>query len=109
MPARFKAAQQNGAWRIFAVQPGLTLAVYSTPTVGLLAVFRDRTSAELLRAIQESNPDPAALAHSFQFPHGPRLTYDLASPPDRWVMVAHDGQALDREFDRWPLIAGHFD
>ena len=108
VPARFNAAQQSGAWRIYTVQPGLTIAVYSTPALGVLAVFRDLAPDEVLRAILQNNPDAPALKRTFQFPNGPRLTYDLAAPQDRWVMISHGGQVLDRDFDRWPLIDGWF-
>ena len=108
VPARFAAVQQSGAWQIYALPPGLTIAVYSTPTLGLLVVLRNLAPSETLRAILESNPDPAALAHTFQFPGGPRLAYDPAAPQDRWVLISQDGQALDRDFDHWPLVAGRF-
>lgn len=108
VPARFTAVQQSGAWRIYAPQPGLMLGVYSTPSVGLLALFPQAEPDALLQEILARNADSAALAHTFQFPAGPRLTYDLGSPPDRWVIVTCDGQALDRNFDRWPLVAGAF-
>lgn len=109
VPARFAAVQQSGDWRIFAARPGLTVAVYSTPALGLLAVFPDRDPDDVLRGILENNSDAAALSHRFRFPNGPELTYDLAAPMDRWVMISRDGQRLDRGYDRWPLLNGWFD
>jgi hypothetical protein len=108
VPARFTAVWQSGAWRIFAVQPGLTLAVYSTPELGLLGVFGAVAADELLRAIVRANPDPVMLSHKFRFPDGPLLTYELTAPKDQWVMVSQGGTALDRDFDHWPLLDGQF-
>jgi hypothetical protein len=85
---------------------GLLVAAYSTPQVGLVAVFRDVAPGELLRVLVAANPDEAALAREFVFPGGRKITYDLNSPLDRWVMMSDSGKILDREFDRWPLLDG---
>jgi hypothetical protein len=61
----------------------------------------------LLAALGRANPTTEALAHEFTFPHGQKLTYDLASKPDQWVMLTATGQKLDRNFDQWPLLDGH--
>ncbi len=109
VPSGFSAVRQRGDWRIFVVRPGLTVAIHSTPSRGLLAVFPNRDPDDVLRGILENNSDSAALSHRFRFPNGPTLTYDLAAPMDRWVMISRDGRMLDREYDRWPLLAGWFD
>lgn len=106
IPARFKAVQSNKVWRIYAGGPGLLLAVHSTPALGLLAVFPGADPVALLAALGRANPTAEALAHEFIFPHGQKLTYDLASNPDQWVMLTAAGQKLDRNFDQWPLLDG---
>ncbi|MBC7367912.1 MAG: hypothetical protein H7343_14055 [Undibacterium sp.] len=106
VPARFTAHGARGPWRLFAAGSGLSVAVYSTPTLGLLAVFPRPAADDLLAAVLATNPDEAALRRTFVFPGGRTLTYDVSSPPDRWVMIADSGQPLDRDFDRWPLIDG---
>lgn len=106
IPAGAVAVAARAGWSIFRLPRGTLLAVHSTPAAGILAIFPAGEPAALLAALVQSNPDAASLAQAFQFPTGPRLTYDLHSPPDRWVMVAVDGRPLDREFDRWPLISG---
>ena len=106
VPARFTALRELGPWRLYAAAPGLFVAVYSTTTLGLLVVFPQPAAGDLLDAVLAANPDEAALRRSFVFPGGRVLAYDVTSPPDRWVMIADSGQPLDRDFDRWPLIAG---
>ncbi len=76
---------------------------------GLLAVLRDLTPDEVLRAILRDNAEAPALQHPFQFPNGPRFTDNLAAPPDRWVMLSKGGPPLDRDFDRRPWLAGRFE
>jgi hypothetical protein len=106
IPVGVVAIASDAGWQIFRLPSGSLLAVRSTPTASVLAVFPSGDPAALLRTVLQANPRPGALEHQFQFPGGPRLDYDLRSPQDRWVMVAVDGQPLDREFDRWPLISG---
>ena len=106
VPTRMAAAQEKGAWRIYRASHGLLIAVYSTEHVGLVAVFRDVTPAELLLVLTACNPDDAALASEFIFPGGRKVTYDLKSPRDRWVMISDCGKPLERQFDRWPLLDG---
>ena len=72
----------------------------------MIAVFEATDAKALLAAVSAANPDPAALQHSFQFPGGSALTYDLLSPKDTWVLISEGGRPLDRAFDRWPLIGG---
>ena len=106
VPARYTAVQAMGPWRIFTVGPGRLLAVYSTPELGLLAIFPDTAPAELLASILRANPAEPALQHEFVFPDGRKLAYDLLSQPNQWVMVSAAGKSLDRDFDRWPLFGG---
>ena len=106
VPEQMTAAQENGSWRIYPASHQLVIAVYSKPQVGLVAVFRNVAPAELLRALTAANPDEAALAREFVFPGGRKLTYDLNSPRNQWVMISDSGKILDREFDRWPLLDG---
>jgi hypothetical protein len=106
VPARFVATETKGAWRVFALGHGAVAAIYSTPGLGLIAMARDTTPADFLQALVTANPDEASLAHEFVFPAGRKLTYDLKSPSNRWVMISDAGKNLDREFGRWPLLDG---
>lgn len=106
VPAGATAVAADAGWKIFPLPRGSLLATHSTPDASVLAVFPAGEAAALLASLNHANPDAAALAHTFQFPGGAKLTYDLLSPQDRWVMISADGQSLDREFDRWPLIDG---
>jgi hypothetical protein len=106
VPANLRAVAENQQWKIYAPSPGLLLAVHSAPDAGVLAVFETADPSALLAAVSAANLDADRLRTSFQFPGGLRLTYDLFSPHDRWVMISAGGALLDRDFDRWPLIAG---
>ena len=106
VPARMAVVQENGKWRIYSASHGLVIAVCSTGQVGLVAVFHDVDAAGRLRNLMAANPDEAKLANEFVFPGGRKLTYDLNSPRDRWVMISDSEKCLDREFDRWPLLDG---
>jgi hypothetical protein len=105
-PPRFKAVAAGGGWQIYQAGPGLLLAAYSTPGCGLLVIFDRDAPAALLADLISANPDAGALEREFVFPGGRKLSYDLRSRPDRWVMISDDGKALDRNFDAWPLISG---
>ncbi len=106
VPAGMTAAEESGHWQIFLAAHGVVVAAYSAPEVGLLGVFHDVAPDELLRALVRANPDESALAREFVFPDGRKLTYDLRSPRDRWVMISDSGRPLDRVFDQWPLLDG---
>lgn len=108
IPANLVAAKESGHWKIFTAAHGVVIATYSTPELGLLSLFHDLAPDELLNSLQKANPDESALPHTFVFPNGRTLTYDPHSPADRWVMIADSGQPLDRDFDHWPLLDGHF-
>lgn len=108
VPARFSARASGGGWQIFPAAPGRWIAVYSTPSLGLLAVFAHDSAEDLLASLLRANPAAAELVRGFVFPDGRRLTFDPYAPADSWVMQSFDGKTLDRDFDRWPLISGRF-
>jgi hypothetical protein len=108
VPARFSARASGGGWQIFPAAPGRWIAVYSTPSLGLLAVFAHDSAEDLLASLLRANPAAAELVRAFVFPDGRRLTFDPYAPAGSWVMQSFDGKTLDRDFDRWPLISGRF-
>lgn len=106
VPERFVAAGTSGAWRTFSIGHGMVAAIYSTPNLGLIALARGVEPGEFLKSVVAANADEAALAREFAFPAGRKVTYDLHSPRDRWVITSEAGTSPDRDFDRWPLLAG---
>lgn len=93
---------QSDHWRIYETG-GPRLAVHEQDGLGLLLVLpAEQRAADWLRRLEASNPDPAALRTSFQWPGGERVTYDVAAPPGAWVIRAVDGRPVDRDYDRWP-------
>jgi len=95
-------------WSVYAMSDSVYIAVYSTDSLGLMALFEVLDSREVLKSVINENSDPEQLAHTFKFPAGHKLTYDVNAPNDKWVMISDDGQMLDRDFDTWSLIDGDF-
>lgn len=108
VPARFIVQASRGGWNIYAAGPARWVAVHSTPTLGLLAVCTHDSAEDLLDAVLRANPDADVLQRAFVFPDGRRLAYDPHAPADTWVMQSLDTNALDRDFDRWPLFSARF-
>ena len=106
VPAGAHALAEDEAWKVYAPSAGILIAVHSTPDVGLIAVFEGSDGRSVLQRVTKANPDPEALRTAFTVPGGNTLTYDLLSPKDTWVMISDGDKALDRKFDRWPLISG---
>ncbi len=104
IPRTFHPAAKNDLWSVYTSGDSLLIAVHSTADFGVISVFRQSDAARLLTELTKANSDPDKLKTSFQFPEGPKITYDVLAPEDKWVMVSADGQMLDREFDKWPLI-----
>jgi len=105
VPTTYKLLSESGNWRLFDGGKGLHIAVYSTPTLGILVLGSKLTLDQVRRA----NPDETTLARAFTFPDGRALTYDLACPKNQWVLVSEMGKPLDRAFETWPLLyAEHF-
>ncbi len=82
----------------------LSIAIHSSPTIGLVAVFREGNAVSAFDAVVAENADPALLARSFRWPGSPQVNYNVHAPKNRWVIATVDGEPLDRAFDKWPLL-----
>jgi hypothetical protein len=91
-------------WTVYPVHPELSVVVYRGPELGLIALFHDGNAEAVLAAVSAANDNPMALERHFQWPNGPKLTYNVHAPRNQWVMVAVDDTPLDREFDQWPWM-----
>lgn len=108
IPKGYQPVAEKERWKLFNSGDSLLIVVYSVTDFGLIAVFKNGDAATLLAGLIKSNPDPDRLKTSFQFPDGRNITFDVLAPKDKWVMISADGQMLNRDFDKWPLISGHF-
>ncbi len=108
VPPSFTPMAKNETWSVYTNADNVLIAVHSENQFGLIAVFENTDAATLLSQLTQSNPDKESLRTSFQFPDGNNLTYDVRAPKDKWVIMAENGQMLDRDFDQWPLISGDF-
>ncbi len=106
IPTGMTAVAKEGNWAVYAASKNVTVMVYSTQKLGLMAVFEDVAPLVVFNEVVLANANPNVLLTSFTFPNGSKLNYDVLAKKDQWVMVAQNGKALDRDFDSWPLIDG---
>jgi hypothetical protein len=108
IPDMTKPFTKEGNWSLFLGNDAVSLVIYSTEKLGLMAFFEGKRPAGLLEDVIKSNRDEQKLFNSFRFPDGREISYDTNAPKDEWVIIADDKKTLDRDFDRWPLIEGNF-
>ncbi|AWW33025.1 hypothetical protein DN752_02470 [Echinicola strongylocentroti] len=106
VPKGMDAVVKEGNWSSFSGANGVSIVMYSSDSLGVIAVFEDVEASAIFEEVLNNNPDSGRLNTQFQFPGGPLLTYDVNAEKDQWVLVAEDGQKLNRDFDSWPLIEG---
>jgi len=106
IPKNKQADASAGHWAVFN-ESGVTIAVYGAGPA-LLAVFPDwkNSPGELLQAINQANPSEPDLAHTFHWPSGAAVEYDVNAPKGTWVIAAIDGKLVDRSYDFWPQMDG---
>jgi hypothetical protein len=107
VPKSVKPVRKDENWSIYATKDSLHIAVYSAIEFGLIAVFENSDPEKLLTQLMQVNPDADKLKACFQFPGGPKLTYNVLSPKDKWVIISENDSLLNRDFDKWPLIEGN--
>ena len=108
IPRGVKPVAEKNNWSVYSRNDSISVVVYSTEKFGLMAVFEGFNPKDLLEAILKENSDSKELSQFFQFPNGHKLSYDVNSPEEKWVIISDNGQLLDRDFDKWPLIDGDF-
>jgi hypothetical protein len=108
VPDGYKVTAENEIWQIFSTSDSLLVAVHSEANFGLLFVFKNSNASTLLAELTKANPNAEELKRTFRYPDGKLITYDVLAPKDKWVIVSANGLSLDRDFDNWPLINGHF-
>jgi len=96
-------------WSVYLMKDSISLAVYSTDKLGVMAVFEGLQPTGLLENIVSSNPDQKKLSNTFQFPDENIIEYDVNAPKNTWIIKSVDGKPVDRDFDKWPLISGEFE
>ncbi|MDW7692535.1 hypothetical protein R9C00_12635 [Flammeovirgaceae bacterium SG7u.111] len=106
IPRGMAPEAQKGNWSVYSVAVNTTVVAYSSEKLGLIAVFEDIEPVSIFKEVMKANSAPEELNHSFMFPNGKSLTYDVLSKKDQWVMISGDGKVMDRDFDSWPLIEG---
>jgi len=108
IPQNCKAIAQKGNWSMYQMQDGVVLVIYSTPKFGLMAVFENESTPNLLEQIVTLNSSEENIFSSFQFPNGEKISYDVLAAKSKWVIKSVNNQLQKRNFDQWALIDGNF-
>jgi hypothetical protein len=93
---------------MYQMKDGIVLVIYTTPKFGLMAVFENVSTTNLLDQVVALNLNAEKLNTSFQFPNGVKISYDVFAPKSKWVIKSVNDELQKRNFDRWSLIDGNF-
>jgi hypothetical protein len=108
IPKNCKPIAQKGNWLMYQIQDDIVLVIYSTPKFGLMAVFENVSTKNLLEQIVALNSSEQKINTSFQFPNGEKISYDVLAAKSKWVIKSVNDQLQKRNFDQWPLIDGEY-
>ena len=108
VPSFAKLVAENKIWKIYQAAKGLLVAVHSEVNFGIFTILPNQDPAALLTQLTELNSSEVILRTQFKTLDSHTLTYDTLSPKDKWVMCTDNDKALDRDFDRWPLLSGDY-
>lgn len=104
IPSGMVPLAQEGKWSVYSIANNVSVVTYSSEKLGIIAIFEDIESIPIFRNVLEKNQNSKELNNFFKFPNGRVLGYDVLSEKNLWVMISEDGQALNREFDSWPML-----
>lgn len=112
IPEQYRPVANEGKWMVFKPLPekDLLLVVYSTDTIGLMALFPGVSNVpdDLLHAVTEGNKE-VDLRNHFVFPGSVhRIEYDVNAPRGIWVIVSENGRSVPRDCSTWPRMEGWF-
>ncbi len=108
VPSGLNPIQEQNNWAVYLMNDSVSVAVYSTEKLGIMAITEQQNPKIFLEDITCLNTDIAQLDHRFRMPGGSEIEYDLSSPKDQWIIKSVDGNPLERNYDKWPLIQGNF-
>jgi hypothetical protein len=108
IPSSFIPVATKDNWSVFVMKDSVSVIVFSTGKLGLIAIFEGIQTLGLLDEILKANPDNDKLQNQFQFPGGRKISYNVNAPLNKWVITSENDSLLDRYFDKWPLIEGGF-
>lgn len=104
VPVNYKPFEQKRNWSIYQLKDSIIIVAYSTASFGLMAIFENRSSTNLLTSIIALNANEEKIKTNFEFPNGEKIQYDVMSKKSRWVIQSIRNQTQQRNFDKWPLI-----
>lgn len=104
VPEEWAPTSSGSLWSVYQRDQNLCVSVHSSEDLGIVHLSRSADPEAMLSAITGANNDQEKLRHLFITPEGNRISYDVGSPSDRWVIKRIDDSAVDREFDQWPRM-----
>lgn len=108
IPSSFVPLEKKGNWSLFTMKDSVTVIVYSTNKLGLLAIFEGVQPGILFDEVLKANPDETKLKDQFTYPAGNNILYNLTAPHNKWVITSVNDTILNQDFDKWPLMEGEF-
>ncbi|MBN1389398.1 MAG: hypothetical protein JXA22_02025 [Candidatus Thermoplasmatota archaeon] len=104
VPEGWEPVSESRLWKLYRRRE-VTIGVHSREKLGIIVILPG-SPEEALLALDHLNHDERELDHSFWFPGGERIGYDVLAPRNRWVITSVGGQEVERKFDEWPLLEG---
>jgi hypothetical protein len=110
-PERYQPSATHENWSVYGPlsNPPLYVVTYSVLDFGLLALFPEgeALAESVLESIRQANTSQGGIAHTFIWPSGSSLTYDVEARKGTWVLQSFNGEPVDRDYDAWPMAAGN--
>jgi len=88
-------------------QTGQLILVYEGTDLALFYLPKLTDPQTALEQFKRLNPTDQ-LQHQFTGFDKRKIEFDLNTTPDRWIITATSGQAIERDFAVWPLMEGDF-
>ena len=104
IPLNKKALKSSGNWKVFLINEGIYLAIFSKEELGLMVIVRSNSGENILEDILKKNSDEKKLSTYFNHPNGNIIEYDLNSPKDQWVIKSVNKISTNRNFSKWDLF-----
>lgn len=106
IPESYKPVSTGEGWKIFEPYESkpFFIAIFNQPDLGLMALFPDYegSASQLLKHLQEKNPDPDKLHRMFKCPTERCIEYEPTAPVGLWLIKSVNGKLKPRIYDRWP-------
>lgn len=108
IPKGYLPSAKKENWSIYELDKEIYVVVYSTDTLGIIAVFEGGDVHQIINNTINVNFNKDKLNRYFQFPDGVLVEYDVHAPKNKWIIKSINNKEIDRNYDDWPLVNGSF-